>query len=160
MDYGCGPSSTPVVVIDRCEVYGDDEDYEDQECDKDGDVESDGDGYVQVDGHVLSFLTLHQLMENEQWRYVSNNLDLEYLEESSLVKYHLAPSAQFENFENFGNAISSDWTPWVNYNIGNSSGEFVIRQVFTSKPALQDAIKLYYIKAYNSMWLLHLQKNC
>ena len=37
-------------------------------------VESDGDGYVQADGHVLSFLTLHQLMENEQWRYVSNNL--------------------------------------------------------------------------------------
>ena len=37
LDYGCGPSSTPVIVIDRCEVYGDDEDCEDQECDKDGD---------------------------------------------------------------------------------------------------------------------------
>ena len=31
-----GPSSFPVTVIDRCEVYGDDEDCEDQKGDEDG----------------------------------------------------------------------------------------------------------------------------
>ena len=31
MDYGCGPSSALVAITDRCEVYGDDEDYENQE---------------------------------------------------------------------------------------------------------------------------------
>ena len=36
-----------IFVTDRCEVYGDDEDYEDQEGDEDGDDESDGD--VQAD---------------------------------------------------------------------------------------------------------------
>ena len=39
---------------------------------------------------------------------VSNNPDAEDLDESSPVQYHLAPSPQFENMENFGNAISSD----------------------------------------------------
>ena len=57
---------------------------------------------------------------------ISNNPNPEDLEESSSVKYHLAPSTQFENVENFGNVVSSDWTPWVNYNTGNSIGEFVV----------------------------------
>ena len=65
LEYGCGLSSSPVAVTDRCEVYRADEDCEDQEGDEDGDDESDGDGDVQADGHVPSFLTLHQLMENE-----------------------------------------------------------------------------------------------
>ena len=36
----------------------------------------------------------------------------------------------------------------MNYNIANSSGEFVVGQVFSSKVALQDAVKLYSIKAH------------
>ena len=35
----------------------------------------------------------------------------------------------------------------MNYNTANSSGKFVIGQVFSSKDALQDAVKLYSIKA-------------
>ena len=50
--------------------------------------------------------------------------------------------------ENFGNVVSSDWTPWVNYNTTNSSGEFVVGQVLTSKLALQDAVELYSIKVH------------
>ena len=65
LDYWCGPSSTSVVVIDRCEVYEDDEDREDQEGDED---ESGRNGDVQADGRILSFLTLHYLIENEQGR--------------------------------------------------------------------------------------------
>ena len=77
-----------IAVIDKCEVYGDDGDCEDEK--------GDGDGNVQADGHVSSFLTLHQVMENEQRRYVSldvvgfdvsNNLDPEDPEESSLVQF-------------------------------------------------------------------------
>ena len=52
MDYGCGPSSALVAITDRCEVYGDDEDYENQESDEDGDNERDGNGDVRVDRHV------------------------------------------------------------------------------------------------------------
>ena len=67
-------------------------------------------------------------MENEQGRYlsvdvlscdVSNNSDLEDLDPEDLdergtVNYYLALSPRFENVENFGNVVSSDWTPWVN----------------------------------------------
>ena len=59
------PSSAPDVVTDGCEVYEDDKDCVEQEGDEDGDNESDRNGDVQADGHVSSFLTLHQLMENE-----------------------------------------------------------------------------------------------
>ena len=52
MDYGCGPSSAPIAVIDRCEVNEDDHDCEDGAGDEHGDDESDGDGDVQADGHV------------------------------------------------------------------------------------------------------------
>ena len=87
MDYGCGPSSAPVAVIDRCEVNKDDQDCEDEAGDEDNDDESDGD--VQADRHVPSFLTINQLMENVQGRYifmdmpscdVSNNSDPEDLD--------------------------------------------------------------------------------
>ena len=36
----------------------------------------------------------------------------------------------------------------MNYNTANSSGEFVVGHIFTSKDYLQDAIKLHYIKAH------------
>ena len=122
MDYGCGPSSALVVVTDRCEVNENDQDCEDKAGDEDGDNESDGDGDVQADGHVPSFLTINQLMESEQGRYlsmdvpscdVSNNpdpkdLDPDDLNEKGTVNYYLAPLPQFENVENFGNVVSSD----------------------------------------------------
>ena len=124
LDYGCGPSSAPVPDIDKCEVYGDDEYCEDEEAndesDEDGNDESNGDINVHADGHVSSFHTLNQVLENEQGIYVSvdaascdisNKPDAENPNESSLVQYHLALSPQFEKVENFGNAILSDWTP-------------------------------------------------
>ena len=140
LDYGCGISSAPTVVTDRCEVNEDDYDCEDETSDDEGDDESDGDGDVQANGHVLSFLTINQLMENEQERYlfvdvssydVSNNpdpedFDPEDSDERGTINYYLAPSHKFENVRNFGNAVSSDWAPWVNYNIANSTGEFVV----------------------------------
>ena len=84
---------------------------------------------------------------------VSNNPnpkvpDPEDPNEMRIVKHYLAPSPQFENVENFGNVVSREWTPWVNYNTANSSGEFLVGQVFTSKAAFQDVIKLYSIKAH------------
>ena len=36
----------------------------------------------------------------------------------------------------------------MNYNTANSSGEFVMGQVFTSKATLQYVVELYSIKAY------------
>ena len=116
LDYGCGPSSAPVAVTDRCEVNEDDQDYEDD----DGDDESDGDGDVQANGHVMSFLTINQLMENEQGRYIfgdvrnsdaSNNPKPEDPDKRGIVKYYLKPLPQFENVENFGNVVSSDSCP-------------------------------------------------
>ena len=127
-DYGCGPSSGLAPDTKRCGVYENVEDCEydeaNVESDEDVDDESNGDLDVQVDGHVLSFQTFNQILENEQRIYVfvhaascnvSNNLDAEELDKSSLVHYHLPPSPQFEHVQNFGNAISSDWTPWVQH---------------------------------------------
>ena len=65
MDYGRGPSSAQVVVTDRCEVNEDDQDCEDEAGDEDGGDESDEDRDVQADGHVLSFLNINELMEND-----------------------------------------------------------------------------------------------
>ena len=78
----------------------------------------------------------------------SNNSNAEDLDESSHVRYHLAPSPQLENVENLGNAISSDWTPWLKHNTRYSSEEFVVGQVFNSKSDLQEAAKIYSIKAH------------
>ena len=36
----------------------------------------------------------------------------------------------------------------MNYNTANSSGEFVVGQVFTSKATFQDVVKMYSIKAH------------
>ena len=69
MDYGCGPSSAPITITDRCEVNEDDQDCEDETGDEDGDDESDGNGEgdrdVQAHVHVSYFLTINQLMENK-----------------------------------------------------------------------------------------------
>ena len=54
---------------------------------------------------------------------VSNNPNAEEPDESSPVHYHLPPLPQFEYVENFGNVISSDWTPWVQHTTGYLSGE-------------------------------------
>ena len=81
-------------------------------------------------------------MENEQGIYVSahapfcdvsNNLDVETLDESSPVHYNLSPTSEFEHVENLGNAISSAWTLWVQHSTGYSNGEFVVGHVFNSK---------------------------
>ena len=70
LDYSYGPSSVLAPDTDRCEVYEDDEDCEDEEAndefDEDGDAESNGNIDVQVNGHLLSFYTLNQVLENEQ----------------------------------------------------------------------------------------------
>ena len=85
--------------------------------DEEANDESDEDLDVQVDGHVSSFHTFNQVLENEQEIYVSthaascdvsNNQDAEEPNESSPVHYHLPPSPQFEHVENFGNVVSSD----------------------------------------------------
>ena len=63
LDYGCRPSSAPAPDIDRCEVYGDDEDCEDEEAndesDEDGDDEFNGNIDVQVYGHLSYIHTLN-----------------------------------------------------------------------------------------------------
>ena len=71
-DYSCGRSNGPAPNPDRCGVcgvYGDDEDckYDEAnvESDEDVDDESNGDLDVQVDGHVSSFQTFNQVLENE-----------------------------------------------------------------------------------------------
>ena len=120
-DYGCRLSSGPIPDTDRCGVYGDDEGCEykeaNEESDEDVDDESNIDLDVRDDGHVSSFQTFNQVLENEQGIYisthatscdVSNNPDAEEPDESSAVHYHLPPLPQFEHVENFGNTISSD----------------------------------------------------
>ena len=96
-------------------------------------------------------------MENAQGIYVStyaascdvsNNPDVEEPDGPSPVQYHLPPSPQFEHVENFGNAISSDWTIWVKHTTRYSSEEFVAGQVFNFKSSLQEATKIYSIKAH------------
>ena len=100
---------------------------------------------------------MNQVLENEQGIYVSaqapscdvsNNPDVETLDESSPVHYHLPPTPQFEHVENLGIAVASGWTPWVQDNTGYSSREFVVGQVFNSKSDLQEAAKIYSIKAH------------
>ncbi|RVW36159.1 hypothetical protein CK203_079632 [Vitis vinifera] len=169
-EYGCGPSSAPVAMTYECRA---DEDEDEEECEsQEGDDQSERAEDIQHDDDrvfevvdeennnvnvVSSFLALHEAMEGEQGRYVSvdgegcdmsNNPDPEDPIEFSPVQYHSAPSLQFENVENIGNAVSSDWTPWGNTNIGNSGGEFMVGQVFNSKADLQHAAKLYSISAH------------
>ena len=158
-DYGCGPNSG---LVPDTGPNGDDEDNADEEgndeYDEDVDDECDGDdGDVEVDGHASSFRTFNQVLENEQGIYVSaqapscdvsNHPDDETLDEPSPVNYHLPPTPQFQHVENLDNAVASCWTPWVQHTTGNSSGEFVIGQVFNSKSDLQEAANIYSIKAH------------
>ena len=158
-DYGCGPSSGPVPDIGP---NGDDEDNADEERNdeyaEDVDDECDGDdGDVEVDGHASFFRTFNQVLENEQGIYasaqapscdVSNHPDDETLDEPSPVNYHLPPTPQFQHVENLDNVVASCSTPWVQHTTGNSSGEFVIGQVFNLKFDLQEAAKIYSIKAH------------
>ena len=158
-DYVCGPSSGPVPDTGP---NGDDEDNADEEgndeYDEDVDDECDGDdGDVEVDGHASSFRTFNQVLKNEQGIYVStqapscdvsNHPDDETLDESSPVNYHLPPTPQFQHVENLDIVVASCWTPWVQHTTSNSSGEFVIGQVFNLKSDLQDAAKIYSIKAH------------
>ena len=158
-DYGCGPSSGPVPDTGP---NGDDEDNADEERNdeygEDVDDESDGDdGGVEVHRQASFFRAFSQVLENEQGIYVSaqapscdvsNHLDDETLDEPSPVTYHLPPTPHFEHVENLHNAVASNWTPWVEPPTANSSGEFVIGQVFNSKSDLQEAAKIYSIKAH------------
>ena len=79
----------------------DDQDCEDDKGDEDVNDESDGDGDVQVNGHVSSFLTINQIVENEKEIYlfmdvpscdISNNPDPKDLDEKGTINYYLAPS--------------------------------------------------------------------
>ncbi|KAL6324769.1 hypothetical protein AAG906_018296 [Vitis piasezkii] len=63
---------------------------------------------------------------------MSNNLDPNDPIEFSPVQYHSAPSLQFENVENIGNAVS----------------KFMVGQVFNSKADLQHVVKLYSISSH------------
>ena len=100
---------------------------------------------------------MNQVLENEQGIYVfaqapscdvSNNPNAKTLDESSPVHYHLPPTSQFEHVENLGIVVASGWTLWVQHTTGYSSGEFVVGQVFNSKSDLQEAAKIYSIKAH------------
>ena len=158
IDYGCGPSSGPVLDTG---VYGDDDAcaYEEgnDESDKDVDDEYDDDLHVQADGHVSSFQTTNQVLENEQWIFVSahalfcdvsNIADNEGPDESAPIHFHLPPTPCFEHVENIDIAISSGWTPWGQETTSYASGEFVVGQVFNSKSDLQEAAKIYSIRAH------------
>ena len=68
----------------------------------------------------LSFLTIQEIVKIEYMRYAtmdgedcdtSNNLNLEHPIKPSLVQYHFTSLPQFENVENIGNVVSSDWIP-------------------------------------------------
>ena len=159
IDYGCGPSSG--LVLDTG-AYGDDDAcaYEEgnDESDEDVDDEYDDGLHVQADGHVSSFQTTNQVLENERGIFVSahalscdvSNIadDDEGPDESAHIKYHLPPTPCFEHVGNIDIAISSGWTPWGQETTSYASGEFVVGQVFNSKSELQEAAKIYSIRAH------------
>ncbi|RVW72315.1 hypothetical protein CK203_055466 [Vitis vinifera] len=101
------------------------------------------------------FLAVHEAIEREQMRYVvvdgercnlSNKPDTEDLDdpiELSPMQYHLAPSLQFENVENIGHVVSSDWTSWGNTLTGHPIEEFIVDQIFNPSPflAVHEAIE-------------------
>ena len=129
IDFGYGPNSGPVLDTG---VYGDDdactykegndesdEDVND-EFDEDVDDEYDDDLHVQADGHVSSFQTTNQVLENEQGIFVSAHAlsyDVSNIEndegpdESAPIHFHLPPTPCFEHVENIDITISSGWTP-------------------------------------------------
>ncbi|RVX09510.1 hypothetical protein CK203_015373 [Vitis vinifera] len=80
--------------------------------------------------------------------------DLDDPIELSPMQYHLAPSPQFENVENIGHVVSSEWTPWGNTLMGHSTGEFIVGQIFNSKGDLQHAVKMYSINSHQEYIVL------
>ena len=170
IDYGCGPSSGPVLDTG---VYGDDNacafEDDNDESDEDVDDEYDDDLHVQADGHVSSFQTTNQVFENEQGIFVSkhalscdvsNIADDEGLDESAPIHFHLPPTPCFEHVENIDIAISNGWTPWGQEITSYSSGEFVVGQVFNSKSDLQEIAKIYSIRAHQEFVVVASSKNC
>ena len=154
IDYGCGPSSGPVLDTG---AYGDDDACAYEEGNDESD-EYDDDLHVQADGHVSSFQTTNQVLENERGIFVSayalscdvSNIadDDKGPDESAPIQYHLPPTPCFEHVENIDIAISSGWTPWGQETTSYASGEFVVGQVFNSKSELHEAAKIYSIRAH------------
>ena len=74
IDHGCGPSSGPVLDT---EAYGDDDvcAYEEGN-DESGEDDDEYDDYLhaQVGGHVSSFQTTNQVLENERGSFVSAHI--------------------------------------------------------------------------------------
>ncbi|KAL6328847.1 hypothetical protein AAG906_003864 [Vitis piasezkii] len=97
------------------------------------------------------FLAIREAIEREQMRYVA---DLDDPIELSPMQYHLAPSPQFENVENIGHVMSSEWTPWGNTLMGHPIGEFIVGQIFNSKGDLQHAVKMYSINSHQEYIVL------
>ncbi|RVW77287.1 hypothetical protein CK203_050145 [Vitis vinifera] len=138
----------------------DEEDEEGTQCDDDSVGAEDVHNDDNQDREGSSpFLAVREAIEREQMRYVavdgegcnlSNNPDTEDLDdpiELSPMQYHLAPSPQFENVENIGHVVSSEWTPWGNTLMGHPTGEFIVGQIFNSKGDLQHAVKIGCIQA-------------
>ena len=169
IDYGCGPSSGPVLDTG---VYGDDDAcaYEEgnDESDEDVDVEYDDDLHVQADGHVSSFQTTNQVLENERGIFVSmhalscdvSNIadDDEGPDESAPIQFHLPPTPCFEHVENIDIDISSGWTPWGQETTSYASGEYVVGQVFNSKSKLQEVAKIYSIRSHQEFVIVAFSK--
>ncbi|RVX11696.1 hypothetical protein CK203_015866 [Vitis vinifera] len=101
----------------------DEEDEEGRQCDDDSVEAEDVHNDDNQDRKGSSpFLAVREAIEREQMRYVamdgegcnlSNNPNTEDLDdpiELSTMQYHLAPSPQFENVENIGHVVSSEWT--------------------------------------------------
>ena len=80
--------------------------------------------------------------------FVSNIADDEGPDESSPIYFHQPPTPCFEHVENIDIVISSGWTPWAQETTSYSSGKFVVEQVFNSKSDLQEAAKIYSIRAH------------
>ena len=165
IDYGYGPSSGPVLDTG---VYGDVDACAYEECndesDEDVDDEYDDDLNVQADGHVSSFQTTKQVLENEQGIFVSTHAlscdvsniadDDEGPDESAPIQFHLPPTPCFEHVESIDIAISSGWTPWGQETTSYASGEFEAGQVFNSKSKLQEAAKIYSIRAHQEFFVV------
>ena len=66
----------------------------------------------------------------------------------------MAPSSQFENVDNIGHVVSSDWIPWGNTLMGHPIGEFIVGQIFNSKGDLQHDVKMYYINSHQEYIVL------
>ncbi|KAL6332220.1 hypothetical protein AAG906_001935 [Vitis piasezkii] len=55
-------------------------------------------------------------------------------------------TSNFENVENIGHVVSSEWTPWGNTLMGHPTGEFIIGQIFNSKGDLQHRLRATVVK--------------